>query len=218
MIDDTPTHPRPTEDEEWYWSPRNGSLPGHWICGSGSVLRAVDDALQELRGRGVDGTRRRFRGRVLLELRCENAGHLLAVVQPTTQGSLLVPTVTRYGERSGPPVSARRRDVRNKVYVSRSRTPDGQPTSTISGAALAKAITRDPWNVQLDDDQGGYEEYLAGATLVDWPRDPALPVATWLYCRCGLNFSPHPTELARLAREAAADMRLRRITCQSADG
>jgi len=54
-----------------------------------------DRAILEVLSRGLDPSKRRtFRGRVLLEVRCEKRGHVLARVYPTSIGPLFIPSVS----------------------------------------------------------------------------------------------------------------------------
>ncbi|MGW5742401.1 hypothetical protein [Amycolatopsis sp. NPDC003861] len=62
-----------------------------FVEGQLSCKRAVLEVLE----RGLDPKKHRtFRGRVLLEARCEKRGHILARVYPTSQGPLLIPSVS----------------------------------------------------------------------------------------------------------------------------
>ncbi|MEU8343705.1 hypothetical protein AB0C74_18570 [Spirillospora sp. NPDC048832] len=197
----TPPHPPPNDHPGWEAVGGNG-MPPHWSFsfGRGEV---ASKALEELKQKGRDDKRRRFNGRILIEIRCKGKGHFLGAVYPTKWGHLLVQSV-RGPRPHWKPASAARKEAEQSFRD--------------MGLQIECDTGRDSWYHELEDHskaQGGRQSLIEtfDYSLVDWPRDPNIPVAYRMFCRCGLRISPPPWVLAEVADEARLTGKTEKVFC-----
>jgi hypothetical protein len=151
------------------------------------TVTATARALAEVQSRGRDGTRFRFRGRILLELRCSRHGHLLASVYPTSLGPLLL---------------AARGDTDAVTHSGGTIAALDQLDGT---SPFPRSGPRDPFpELNPSDVFSGNVVLLNESGLSPSPR---------LFCPCGQNAAPQAQVLRDEAAQAEPASKLRRVIC-----
>lgn len=146
-------------------------------------------SVREVLRRGLDSKkRRRFNGRVSLEVRCGERGHCLARVYPTSQRPVFVPAV------SALPIGRNRQKLER--FGSKEHRTEKQWRQMFQSIG-AGVSDRDPWIQEWPGRDGEPSHFSIRGMAVLWPRhrepeanlDGQVVVPAFeLLCRCGTRW------------------------------
>jgi hypothetical protein len=140
--------------------------------------------LYDLIRRGLDPSRpRRFKGRVSLTIRCEPRGHLLALVYPTCDRPVLVPSVSCL------PATTPEKTKQHQHKTAETRRLFGLPADRDKWIEV--------WFPQHEDERMTYD--IRGLSILDerhrqetvqWEPYGLVRPSWFLLCRCGQRIVP----------------------------
>lgn len=174
--------------------------------------RENDAALLELLQRGLDPDRgRRFRGRIVLTIRCVTKGHVLGCVYPTATFAIFVPVVSALPLRRRNESRPRRNLEREGLQAQLIQISTG--VDRVEALARARAQSNRSRDIWIEEHKGPRSDegspgigYIRGLEVlsdsffdprevdhetrkrIGYGPDEPIDVAMYLYCRCGERY------------------------------